>query len=134
MSVNIGHSYFSFSQWDKELEEKEKREREEREKKRIEREKYYKEQMDLAMKKYNGYWYYKEADVYVPLSFGRIHSLSSINSRSIMFLGNDGTVTQTESQLGGGFTYTKDKYRDYFCEYNKDKDRWEYIGDNQIDM
>lgn len=132
MAVNTGMIYFSFKDWGKEIEEKEEMERKEAEIRMKKNREKYEKNMEIAMKKNNGYWYYDKGGIYVPLTVQSIPSVDKVNHVYIMFLGENGEFSQMETLVAGfgefATPYTKKEYRQ---KYGEKKGRKWYWRDSQ---
>jgi hypothetical protein len=76
-------------------------------------------------KKHGDYWKY--SDVYIPIEIRSVPAYDKVNSVSIVIAKGDHFIftTQVATTLQG---YTPNEYHEKFCEYDKENDRWVYVG------
>jgi hypothetical protein len=82
--------------------------------------------MEEYRKNHGDYWKY--SDVYIPIEIRSVPAFDGANSISIDFGGRDHSIITTLVATNGqGYTYKE--YREKFCEYDKENDRWIYVGE-----
>ena len=121
-------SYFSFTDWGKQIDEKERQNREFVQRHNLEVKAAKIQREEDFIRKFGNYWYTSYADVWVKVGKYGLPSLDKVNSAGIFELNldnNDHSVFTTLLAMNPmPEPYTIEEYHNKFCTFNEEENRW----------